>query len=755
MTRLQLFPDRRDVLALVLLTAGYAVLALAGLNWGVYRGASTAIWPASGLALAALLLGGVRLWPAIVVGRLAAALIVNSAPPFWADLIIALASALGAALPVWLIGAATRFDARLTRLRDILILVCAALAGAVISAAPGIAVLLASGVTTAAKAPMAATTWFLGYLTGAILITPLILSWSRLRAEPHLFTWRLVVGALVGALAAAVIFLDLTPLPLRTWHLFPVLAWIAITFSVRGVSLALLATAIAALVSVALGVGPLADLVIGTPARSLYAQDFIAVTALTLYLLAAATEESRSQSALAHAQATKAAVFDAALDAIITMAANGAIVDWNGEAERMFGLPKSKAVGRDLADLIIPAAYRDTHRLGLARHTATGRSAILGQRLELHALRQGKAFPVELSINVTALDDGPLYTAYLRDMTEQIAARDRLAEQDQRLRATYERASVGIAEVDRDGRMLKVNEELCKITRRDRAALLAMTIWDDGAETDQAAERALFAHQMSGALESYTIEKSFLRGDGEIGWVELRASRVDGTDGRPPYGVRVIRDITQEKRLAQQQSLLINELNHRVKNTLTTVQSITFQTLRNGGAALDLQTAIEGRLVALSRAHDVLTRENWEAADLAEIVAVAARPYVVGQAARLIAEGPETKLAPQVALGFAMALQELATNALKYGAWSASEGVVEIAWSRSPTDPGVLDLVWRETGGPPVTPPSRRGFGARLLERGVGIEVGGSCRLEFARQGLICRISANIGDRDADAQSPS
>lgn len=730
-----------------MLALAYAALALAGLNWGVYRGASTAIWPASGLALAALLIGGVRLWPAIVVGRLAAAMIVNSAPPFWADMVIAVASALAAAIPAWFIGATTRFDRRLSRLRDVLIIFTAALAGAFVSVVPGMVVLIASGVTSLAKAPMTAMTWFLGYLTGAILITPLILSWSRLRSEPQMLTWRLLAGVATGALASAVIFLDLTPLPLRTWHLFPLLAWIAITLSIRGVSLVLLATSIAALVSVALGVGPLADLVIGTPARSLYAQDFIAVTALTLYLLAAATDESRSQSALARAQATKAAVFDAALDAIITMSATGKVIDWNGEAERMFGLSKGKAVGRDLADLIIPAAYRDAHRQGLARHIATGQSAILGRRLELHALRQGKAFPVELSINVTTFDDGPLYTAYLRDMTEQLAARDRLAEQDQRLRATYEHASVGIAEVDCDGAILKVNEELCAITGRDRASLLRMTIWDDSAPADQVAERDLFARQMSGGLDSYAIEKSFIRADGETGWVELRASRVDGADGRPAYGVRVIRDITQEKRLAQQQSLLINELNHRVKNTLTTVQSITFQTLRNGGAELGLQTAIEGRLVALSRAHDVLTRENWEAADLAEIIAVAARPYVVGQAARLTAVGPETKLAPQVALGFAMALQELATNALKYGAWSVSDGVVEVLWRRSSTDPGMLDLVWRETGGPPVTAPTRRGFGARLLERGVGTEVGGSCVLDFASSGLICRITARIGER--------
>ncbi len=735
-------PRRSDARALVLLAVGYAVLALAGLNWGVYRGASTAVWPASGLAFAALFLGGVRLWPAILVGRMAAAVIVGSAPPFWADLVIALASAVSAALPVAVIKARMRLDPDLARVRDVMALIAASLVGAVISVVPGVGVLVLSGVSPPAQAPLAGVTWFLGYTTGALLITPLILAWSRIRAEPSLFSWRLLAAAVIATGAALVIFLDLTPLPLRTWHLFPVLAWVAIAFRVRGVTLALVGTAVAALVSVGLGSGPLAELIGGSPARAFYAQDFIAVTAGTLLLLAAAADESRHQAALARAQTTKAAVFDAALDAIITTATDGRVVDWNREAERMFRLTKAEAVGRDLTKLIIPPDQRDSHRRRLASLAAGGRAAVLGQRLELQVQRgDGAPFPAELSVNVATLDDGLHFTASLRDMTEQVSARQRLADQDQRLRATYEHAPVGIAEVDHDGRIRKVNEALCTITGRDRRTLLARTIWDDSPAEGQGDERELFTLQMAGKLETYAIEKSFTRADGETAWVELRSSRVEGGEGRPAYAVRVVRDITQEKRWAQQQLLLINELNHRVKNTLTTVQSITFQTLRNGGAEASVQTAIEGRLLALSRAHDVLTRQNWEAADLAEIVDVAARPYLPGPAERLRVAGPHVRLTPQTALGLAMALQELATNALKYGAWSSPEGVVDIAWQVSADK---LALTWRESGGPPVTRPKRRGFGARLLERGVGPEVGGSCVLAFEPEGLVCEITAAV-----------
>ncbi|MBI1682885.1 PAS domain S-box protein [Caulobacter hibisci] len=747
MTAFDFLPRRTDAPRLLFLAVAYLALALAGLNWGAYRGASTAVWPASGVAFAALLLGGARLWPAIFFGRLAAALIVDSAPPFWADAVIALVSALSAAVPAGVLNRKIRFDPSLASMRDAVIFILAALIGAAISAVPGVAALVASQVSPAAKGGLALVTWFVGHFTGTLLVAPLILSWSRTKS--NLPSGRLLTGVTAGSLAPFLVFLDLTPLPLRTWHLFPVLAWVAIATRVRGVSLALVATAVAALVSVSLGIGPLAALTAGSSAPALHAADFIAITAATLLLLAAATDEGRTQSALARAQATKAAVFDAALDAIVTMTADGRVVDWNGQAERMFGLPRAQAVGRDLADLIVPAAFRDAHRRGLEHYVRTGRSTVLGRRLEMHALRQGKAFPVEISINVVGLEDGLHFTAYLRDLTDLVDARERLAEQDQRLRATYERASVGIAEVDPNGRILKVNEQLCTITGRDRAELLNMTIWDDSAPEQQVEERELFSRQMAGKLDSYALEKTFVRGDGQAAWVELRASRVDGADGRPPYGVRVVRDITLEKGWARQQSLLINELNHRVKNTLTTVQSITFQTLRNNGAPPDLQAAIESRLVALSQAHDVLTRQNWESASLAEIVSVAAAPYVVDKAARLRVIGPDVGLPPQVALGFAMALQELATNALKHGAWSAPEGVVEISWRLDGADQDHLEMTWRETGGPPVTAPRRRGFGTRLLERGIGAEVGGACVIDFAPTGLVCHISASIVGTDA------
>ena len=200
----------------------------------------------------------------------------------------------------------------------------------------------------------------------------------------------------------------------------------------------------------------------------------------------------------------------------------------------------------------------------------------------------------------------------------------------------------------------------------------------------------------------------------------------------------------ERERSEARQRLLINELNHRVKNTLTTVQSIASQSLRNAVTAADAKEAIEGRLFALSRAHDVLTREKWEGADLSEIVEQAVAPYSSRGEDRLHLKGPTVRLPPHTALSLAMVLQELATNAVKHGALSNTTGEIRIAWEVSRAEPPHLRLRWQESGGPSVQAPSRKGFGSRLIERSLAGDLGGNVRLTFAPAGLVCTIDAPL-----------
>ncbi len=210
-------------------------------------------------------------------------------------------------------------------------------------------------------------------------------------------------------------------------------------------------------------------------------------------------------------------------------------------------------------------------------------------------------------------------------------------------------------------------------------------------------------------------------------------------------------DITDAKFAEEHQLLLIHELNHRVKNTLATVQSIAGQSLRvlEGAEADTARAAFEARLLALARVHDVLTRESWEGAELSAVVADAVRPLESGddRPSRFTIEGPALRLPPRLALSIAMALHELGTNAVKYGALSTDDGRVSIAWTVRREADLRLGLRWSESGGPPVRKPTRTGFGSRLIERSLARELAGEVQLNYEAAGVICTIDAPVSSQ--------
>jgi two-component sensor histidine kinase len=185
-----------------------------------------------------------------------------------------------------------------------------------------------------------------------------------------------------------------------------------------------------------------------------------------------------------------------------------------------------------------------------------------------------------------------------------------------------------------------------------------------------------------------------------------------------------------------------------VKNTLATVQSIAIQSLRglDTPEAAAAKAAFEARLLALARVHDVLTRESWEGAELGNVVADATAPLDSTEAgrSRFIVSGPHLRLPPRLALSIAMALHELGTNAVKYGSLSQEGGTVTISWSVVKEPETRLLLRWSESGGPPVTKPTRTGFGSRLIERSLARELDGEVQLMFAASGVVCSIEAPV-----------
>ncbi|HEX2215624.1 MAG TPA: HWE histidine kinase domain-containing protein [Xanthobacteraceae bacterium] len=205
---------------------------------------------------------------------------------------------------------------------------------------------------------------------------------------------------------------------------------------------------------------------------------------------------------------------------------------------------------------------------------------------------------------------------------------------------------------------------------------------------------------------------------------------------------------TQEelKRALSQQELLINELNHRVKNTLAVVQSIAGQTLRSGQSDIEARRAFDARLLALSAAYDVLTRENWESVDVHTIATAAIEPFADKGEGRFDVGGPSVRVPPNLALPLGMALHELATNAVKYGSLSNAEGTVSIRWefAGDPQDLR-LQLCWQESGGPAVVPRTRKGFGSHLLERSLKQALDGGVDLSFRPEGVVCTLRLPLG----------
>jgi PAS domain S-box-containing protein len=258
-----------------------------------------------------------------------------------------------------------------------------------------------------------------------------------------------------------------------------------------------------------------------------------------------------------------------------------------------------------------------------------------------------------------------------------------------------------------------------------------------GADADALARiEAEFHGDMSSGSEIL-----YRRKDGSEFWAALFISPVRDESGDIVQYFASFVDLTQHKDDEAQSRMLIDELNHRVKNTLATVQSIVWQALRTTSDPKVIRDSIESRLIALSRSHDLLTRENWKNAGLLDVVNDALQPFTVvdGRADRIVIMGENIRLSPKAALVLGITFNELATNAVKYGAFSNGVGSVRIEWAMKAVLDGDADLhlQWREKDGPAVTPPSHKGFGSRVIERGVAHELEGTSHLDYQSGGLI------------------
>jgi two-component sensor histidine kinase len=220
-------------------------------------------------------------------------------------------------------------------------------------------------------------------------------------------------------------------------------------------------------------------------------------------------------------------------------------------------------------------------------------------------------------------------------------------------------------------------------------------------------------------------------------WVAAQGQTTYGKDGTADVMTGVVQDITDRKHAEERQQLLIRELHHRVKNTLATVQAIVGSTARTASSIDEFYQGFVGRIVSLARTHNLLTEDLWQKASLEDLIQTELGPYEDEARNHIVIEGPNVELPSEAAVPIGMAVHELTTNAAKHGALSAFGGQVEVRWRIEPGDERpMLHFTWTENGGPRVVPPSRQGFGSRLLQRVLTTQLQAQVKMDFREQGL-------------------
>ncbi len=317
-----------------------------------------------------------------------------------------------------------------------------------------------------------------------------------------------------------------------------------------------------------------------------------------------------------------------------------------------------------------------------------------------------------------------------------------LRDSEQRYRAVVESQSELVCRFRPDGTILFVNEAYARSQANSPEQMAGANFWEFVAAQDRDGVQQKLASLRPGAPE-VRIENRIRTKDGERWFLWTNRALEFDSYSRCVEVQSTGIDITERKLAENHRQLLIDELNHRVKNTLAVIQGIAHQTFTKDASPIEARTTFYGRLAALGAAHGLLAQQSWDRVDVDALV----RGAIEASGAtneRCLIRGNSVLLEPRHALAIAMALHELGTNAIKYGALSNDTGTIEVSWSTADTDPPTLRLEWRESGGPPVVPPARRGFGLMMIERALGSEVGCSVRLDFHPTGIHCTIEVAL-----------
>lgn len=434
-----------------------------------------------------------------------------------------------------------------------------------------------------------------------------------------------------------------------------------------------------------------------------------------------------------------AAIVDHSSDAIVSKDLDGNVLSWNAAAERLFGISAAEMIGRTIRR-IIPADRQDEEDRILARV----RSGELVPKFETMRQRaDGTEIPVAITVSPIRDELGKIIGAskIANDLREQASLRTELARSQRQFKALANNIPQLAWMADSDGQVFWYNQRWYEFTGTTAEGAQGWG-WHEVVHPDHA-ERVIESIRDTWSMGEPWEDTYPLRGaDGEYRWFLSRAQPVQDENGDLLFWCGTNTDITEERETNERVRLLMNEVNHRARNILATMQAIIHRTV--GDADPALTEGLIRRITALAANQDLLTGERWTGAALDAIVKSQILHVVDASDSRIEFDGPEgLVLIPTAAEALGLAIHELATNAVKYGALSNDTGKISLRWGIAEADgERRVEIEWRESGGPPVAPPTRTGFGTVIITRNPEMAMHGKVVFDFPPEGVVWRVAA-------------
>ena len=425
-------------------------------------------------------------------------------------------------------------------------------------------------------------------------------------------------------------------------------------------------------------------------------------------------------------------------DAVIAVGNDSGVIYLNAAAERLYGLAASKALGRDLAD-IFETRWLQPGDEAAAAASLSKHSEWRGE--SVHVTHDGRALNVESSITVLREMGGQASgtLAVIRDVTQRRHHENAVLVSEIRYRRLFETAHDGVLIIDPGTRrIVDANPFMTSLLGYPHDQLVGKELFEIGLLKDQAESREMI-RDLNRVTRVRYDNLPLKRHDGQHQEVEVVANLYD-ENGSPVIQCN-IRDITERKRAEAHVQLLMAEINHRAKNLLAVVQAVAHQTAKYGDPA-NFASRLADRIDGLAAGQDLLVKNLWQGVEIADLVVAQLAHFKDLIGTRILIDGPEALLTAAAAQGIGMALHELTTNAVKYGALSSPRGQVRIAWQTTAAEAPVFAISWLEEGGPKVVAPTRNGFGQVVIGRMAEFSVDGTVEVDFREGGLAWTLSA-------------